>query len=611
MEHEMNHREPRVLLLAACLLALAACPDDAVTPDQATAEQGVDGAGPDQKVAGDSNPADGSTDTALPDQTPPDATQPDLAPAICDKDCLKLSKYNCAKKAKGICVECTKAEHCVKNPWSLGPKCDTKAGYCICAADADCAKWTSGKKCIGTAPVKLCGCKADGDCPAPRKCIGYFATTNMKLCAMPCKSNKDCKDAASPLCDTASGRCQACLTDKDCASGYRLGDRCLTNAKGYKSCGCKADGDCKGNPHGPTCSLGARRCTCKADSECTTAPYTMCMKPFAGAAFAHCRKPCASASDCKPPLACMIGSKKCGQCLADSHCTDSKVPYCDLATSTCVSCKSDKQCTGSKKHCVPTYGQCKQCITSKHCTTASVPFCDPQYYHCFECTEDAHCKVAGKYTWGNKCYFNMFIGKICRCESNADCAGSPMGPTCFGSLMKCSCAKDADCKTAPYSKCFLPYPGAKYKRCQKPCKVDKDCDIGSAPRCHAASGVCGACLTGAHCQHGAAPLCDTKTLGCVGCKAVKDCALSRHGRACAGAKCSCAADKDCAADTWGSKCLSKSKRCGCEKAADCAKSTLGKVCDTKNSACGCATNSDCPAGKTCTGKSSAGTKICA
>ena len=73
----------------------------------------------------------------------------------------------------------------------------------------------------------------------------------------------------------------------------------------------------------------------------------------------------------------------------------------------------------------------------------------------------------------------------------------------------------------------------------------------------------------------------------------------------------CKADTDCAIDTWGSKCLASSKRCGCVKNTDCAKSVLGKACDTKNSDCGCSTNTDCPTGKTCTGKSVAGTKICA
>ena len=610
----MSCREPRVLLVAACLLALAGCPDDAVTPDQATTEQGVDGAGPDQEVDRDSKITGGDTsvDAAPPDLPPPDLTQPDLAPAICDKDCLKLSRYNCTKNAKGVCVECTKAEHCTKNPWSLAPKCDAKAGYCVCEADADCSKWTSGTKCVGVDPVKLCGCKVDGDCLAPRKCIGYFDTTDIKLCAMPCTSNTDCKEKGSPLCDTTTGRCQACLADKDCTTGYRLGDRCLTNAKGYKACGCAADGDCKTNPHGPTCSLGARRCTCKADSECTSKPYTLCGKPFKGAAFAHCQKPCTKPTECGTGLACMVTTGKCADpCLSNSHCNDPKLPHCDLATNTCVACLSDKQCTGSLTHCVPIYGQCKQCITSKHCLSSSVPHCDQQYYHCFECSEDAHCKGAGKYTWGNKCFFNMFIGKLCACDTSADCKGSAMGPTCYTSYMKCSCAKDADCTVTPYTKCFPPYPNAKYKRCQKPCKVDQDCDLGSAPRCHAASGVCGACLTTAHCQRGASPICDTKTLGCTGCKVVKDCTLSRYGRACACAACSCAADSDCASDTWGGKCLTKSKRCGCDKTADCAKSALGKACDTKNSVCGCATNADCPTGKTCTGKSSAGTKICA
>jgi len=61
---------------------------------------------------------------------------------------------------------------------------------------------------------------------------------------------------------------------------------------------------------------------------------------------------------------------------------------------------------------------------------------------------------------------NIFMGKICRCNDNADCVGNPMGPTCYTAYNKCSCATDADCKTPPYAKCLLPYPTAPYKSCQ-------------------------------------------------------------------------------------------------------------------------------------------------
>ena len=600
------------LLTAACLL-MVGCPDDPITPDQSLTEQGVDGAKAD--LTPDLPPKEGgplpdtAVDAAPPDAMPPDSAKPDMAwPAVCDKTCLKVSKYNCTKNAKGQCVECEKNEHCTKNPWALGPKCDTKQSYCVCTADTDCTTWPSGNKCLGYSPSKLCGCTTDAHCAAPLKCIGYFGT--LKICQMPCKTNKDCADKNSPLCDTASGRCMACLTDKDCTTGYRLGDKCLKNDKGYQSCGCEADVNCKNNPHGPTCSLGYKRCTCKADSECTQAPYSLCMLPYKGAAYAHCQKKCVQASDCGQGLACMLNSKKCGECLADSHCSDKTLPLCQKATSTCVACQSDKSCSGSKSHCVPTYGQCTQCVTSAHCTSSALAHCDPLYYACFECTEDAHCKGKGKYTWGHDCFFNMFIGKICRCETNADCVGNAMGPTCYTNFMKCSCVKDADCTVAPYTKCYPPYPAAQYKRCQKPCTADKDCDLGAAPYCLSSSGACVGCLNAAHCTGGTSPICDPKTYGCSGCKAAKDCALSRYGRACDSSKCSCKADTDCATDTWGAKCITASKRCGCAKNTDCAKSVLGQACDTTNSVCGCTTNTDCPTGKTCTGKSIAGTKIC-
>ena len=607
-------------VLAGICALLCACPDDSVTPagEQGAAELGAPEQGSADGVADlprvDSGTRDtiGDTraDVAPPDVALPDTLKPDMAwPAVCDKDCLKLSMYNCTKDAKGVCVECTKAEHCTKNPWSLGPKCLTSKSYCVCTADADCASWPSGKKCVGYSPEQFCGCTKDAECPAGRKCIGYYGS--LKICEVPCASNADCPTKQSPLCDKTSGICVACLTDKDCSTGYRLGDRCLKNSRGYKSCGCVADTDCAKNPHGPTCAQGAKRCSCSSDSQCKQAPYTLCYKPYDGAAYAHCQKKCVNPTDCGKGLACMLTSKKCGWCLTDQQCSDKARPYCQQATSSCVACKTDKECTSSsKKRCVPIYGQCAQCATSAHCTAAAQPYCDQAYFACFECLEDKHCSGKGSYTWGNACTFNMFMGRICRCDTNADCVGNPMGPTCFTSYMKCSCTKDADCKIAPHTKCHPPYPSATYKRCQKPCTSDKDCTMGAAPYCLKSDGRCVGCLTAAHCTGGTSPICDSTKHDCAGCKAAKDCSLSRYGGRCDSSKCSCKADADCATGSWGGKCITKSARCGCAAAADCAKSKLGKLCDATNSVCGCSVNTDCPTGSTCTGKSIAGTKIC-
>lgn len=609
-------------LVLATLLAVS-CDDDgggvSVDPDLGRAEAGApDGPAPD-RGGPDRGGMDGATQdtntSGTPDAGAGDGAGPDLVaspdaawPSVCDPTCLKISPELCTRDSSGQCVECTKTEHCAKNPLAYGPTCNTAAGWCVCAKDADCAGRYTGHVCLPYA--NACGCTSDAHCAAGLRCVGQYV--GQKVCKVPCKADKDCTDTTRPLCDTATGRCEACVSDADCASTAVQGARCLSDEKGNKQCGCREDSHCKGNRNGPTCHAGYRRCTCAADAQCTTAPYTLCTLVHKGGAYAQCHKACASPTDCGKGLACLFASSKCGECLSDAHCTASSAPHCQAGTSTCVACTKDSQCTGSAKYCAPTLGICRQCLSDAHCAgTKATPHCDPLYQSCFECAEDKHCK--GGYTWGNRCIFNMFVGRICRCESSADCAGSAMGPTCFATFMKCSCAKDADCTVAPHTKCLLPYPGAAYKRCQKPCTTDAQCvSLGMAPVCHKASGACVGCLTDADCATGTKPFCDKTTLECVGCKTGADCASSLYGTRCDGGVCTCAAATDCpAATTWGPACVgTSSRRCGCTKAADCATSTRGAVCDATYGICACVTTTDCPTGKTCTGKSVVGTGVC-
>ncbi len=592
------------LLAAACFL-IAGCSDD--SDPQGTLDNGtVDQSTVDATSSDGPSPDQTAKDAATPDMAPP---KPDMEwPKVCDPDCIKQSPELCVKNSKGLCAECLKDEHCTKNPWALGPTCDTKNNWCVCAKSADCKGRISGFKCLDY--VNMCGCAANTDCKAGLKCVGDYI--GHKVCKVPCAQDKECTNKNRPLCDKATGQCHACLTDKDCATGSRQGNKCLTDSKGHQSCGCKLSSQCVGNPNGPTCHAGYNRCTCAGDAECKTAPYSLCTLPYKGAAYAQCQKKCVNPTDCGKGMPCITSTSKCGECLADAHCTATATPYCQAATSTCVACKSDSQCaSGSKKYCAPILGICRQCLKDSHCTSKTTPFCDPLYQACFECVEDKDCKSG--YTWGNKCTFNMFIGRICRCSTSADCAGSPMGPTCYAKFGKCTCQKDADCTVSPHNKCLLPYPTATYKRCQKPCATDAECKtMGMAPVCHKTSGACVGCTSDADCKTGTRPFCNTTTLSCVGCKASSDCASSLYGGLCSSGVCTCKATTDCpSTSTWGQSCIgTSSKRCGCAKTADCATSHLGKVCNATYSICSCIANTDCPTGKACSGKSVVGTGTC-
>ena len=208
--------------LAALLLCVGLCFAVACSDDDGPGPAVDSGPGGDGKVAVDGTPAD---QTVTPDIS---------VPSVCTAECIKQNLYLCTKKS-GKCVECTKDEHCSKNPGSLGSKCDTKTNLCECAKDADCSGKLHGTKC--DTKNKFCNCTTDSHCTAPAKCTGSLF--GAKVCKQPCKSNKDCTSTTAPYC-AKSGKCVGCLSSDHCANGTK--PKCDT-AKG--TCGkCVTNADC-------------------------------------------------------------------------------------------------------------------------------------------------------------------------------------------------------------------------------------------------------------------------------------------------------------------------------------------------------------------------------
>jgi len=262
-----------------------------------------------------------------------------------------------------------------------------------------------------------------------------------------------------------------CGSDAHCKKGYMWGNKCMSTSSTstYKYCRCKVNGDCAGNPNGPTCYVTYNKCSCKTNTDCKKAPYTKCLVPYSGATYKHCQKPCLSDKDCTSSTYkyCVKSTGKCVECRGKADCTGSYYKHC-LAGS-CVQCGTDKDCTSSTyKYCLKTTGSCVKCRTNKDCASSTTsPYCNTHTGSCQECASDAHCKSG--YKWGNKCMSTSSTStyKYCRCKANGDCAGNPNGPTCYATYNKCSCKTNADCKKAPYKTCKVPYSGATYKHCQK------------------------------------------------------------------------------------------------------------------------------------------------
>ena len=554
------------------------------------------------------------------------------------------SPGTCDGEISGVKVckpECTKDSECTDDDL---PFCDASAGKCVgCKADTDCAAGTSfGNKCVKGTTRTACGCKADADCVQNRhgatcsssgrcscvndsqckkapysKCNPTSSTAYTMYCTKPCtsdtecganlkchkatgrcsacardadctgsykycnltlgkcvacKKNADCTDKAYPHCSPTSGRCVECVENSTCLAGYKWGNRCIQGSTGSASCGCQAAADCAGNPHGATCNTLYRRCTCKSNAECKKAPYVGCYMANSYSTYMHCQQACKADSSCGYGLRCDKASGRCLQCKADADCKSSTNKYCHAALGKCVACKS-----------------------STDCKSASLPTCDPATGSCVECAGDADCKKG--YFWGNKCVTSGSYLKVCRCSSNADCAGNPRGPTCYGYYQRCTCSSNSDCK-APYTLCERPYGSSSYKYCQKPCSSYKDCTSSQQPYCDKTSGKCAGCLSNANCAAGSSPICDTTTGTCGKCKSNSDCAASLTGGYCdtSSGYCGCKGDSDCAkSHVWGDKCLTygSSKVCRCLDAAGCKGNVNGPVCNTYYRRCTCIGNKDC------------------
>ena len=424
-------------------------------------------------------------------------------------DCSGSTTYKYCLASKGSCVKCLQNSHCT----GTSPICDSSTGSCVsCKADGDCKKgYQWGNKCIKSSYSAKCGCKANGDCSgnpngptcyttydkctcktdgdckkAPyTKCALPYSSSSYSHCQKPCtkdadcpsttlkcikatgkcaqcavdkdctstyykycragtgkcvqcKSDKDCTSSTSPKCDTSTGSCVSCKNDADCKAGYQWGNKCIKGTSSA-SCGCTSNAQCAGNPNGPTCYTTYKKCSCKTNADCKKAPYTLCAVPYSGASYKHCQKKCTKDADCTSSLysKCKVNTGACVACLKNADCTSATSPVCDTSTNKCVSCKSN--------------ADCKTNINGGKCVSGSC-----------KCTTDADCKTG--YAWGDTC--DSSYGR-CACKATSGCAKNVNGPTCYSTYKKCSCKTNADCKTAPYKTCKVPYSGATYKHCQK------------------------------------------------------------------------------------------------------------------------------------------------
>ncbi|MFZ5895615.1 MAG: hypothetical protein ACOY0T_31450 [Myxococcota bacterium] len=395
----------------------------------------------------------------------------------------------------------------------------------------------SGTTC--TACSALCGTSCTR-CAAPTPaCDGTQCVE--------CQVASDCKNAALPLCDVATGTCVArpgCTTDAQCT---------LASAPA-----CQPNGQC-----GECSATNKSRCTA-ALPVCNVATGTCVADPNAGT--------CTTDADCKNSAApaCQANGQ-CGECSATNkaRCT-AALPVCNVATGTCVAdpnagtCTTDADCKNSAAPACQANGQCGECsATNKARCTAALPVCALATGTCIAdpntgpgtCTTDADCKDPAKPA----------------CQPDRTCG-------------ECSKTNETICDAtataaAPRTACNVPIG-----TCAEPCTSDTSCTDPTRPACQP-SGVCGQCsATNDTLCAAPTPVCSTGQGICVeaGCTTDKDCTNP--------ALPACRADRTCGecSSTNTTLCQGALSVCSAEIGVCIAKPTSEAKATFEGSGIGCA-----------------------
>jgi hypothetical protein len=443
------------------------------------------------------------------------------------------------------------------------------------------------------------------------------------VCEAACQAKAKYYCVSTGKNDAGGLNCVECTTNAHCKGNpYAYGTVCTST----NLCSCSSNADCATSPRGALCDTSNEMCYCKANADCKVGSNTLC-----DTTQGSCVKPCKADGDCTASSTakyCNTVTQLCNStkmCNSDSECTDKTLKYCNTKTKTCQSskpCASNTDCTTSSRPvCQTSTGKCVECAASTDCKTNQYGgLCSSNVC---TCAANSDCSTSSGYPWGNSCITPSGSStKRCGCSANSDCGGNPNGQTCYTTYSKCSCSTDAGCTKSPWTKCALPYSGASYSNCQKPCTGDTDCktkdanegtgltmcnggkcvECKSASDCHYSTPVCSSqgscveCAANGDCPK-AMPYCDTTKATCFECKANSDCTSSTSGAKCdttTGA-CTCSANSDCTGQkAFGPTCDTTTyMRCKCGSSSDCSSNANGPTCNTTYYKCSCSSDSNC------------------
>ncbi|MBX3251445.1 MAG: hypothetical protein KF901_29980 [Myxococcales bacterium] len=179
------------------------------------------------------------------------------------------------------------ASGCVSSPTTLGGQCELTSE---CQAPLVCRYTYCRRECLSAR-----------DCGLGLRCL--IANDGLGVCQLAdekrCERNSDCADGL--YCN--SGECtNACVTDRDCATG----GRCVAAEGGATSClfpeqsGCLYTSECA---EPLVCASNECRLECAADVDCDGA--RVCVEHPACQGPCACRTPCAVDDECELGTVCV------------------------------------------------------------------------------------------------------------------------------------------------------------------------------------------------------------------------------------------------------------------------------------------------------------------
>ena len=248
------------------------------------------------------------------------------------------------------CVQCTLDAHCTSSLLTLADPAMTHcvSNICsICSTNAHCATNAAGHFCdTSPAPAQCTQCLVDTDCPAAIPvCKLDDPGTNQNKCVQCTASNHSACTGSTPVCDTASNTCVACLISSDCPSSLPA---CDTST--HQCVACTINAHCASSPDGHACDTAQHHCAPCApnpgspDPGCSV-PTPGCDTLGDGIASNNVCRACVDNDDCATGQSCNPTTHACVSCPA----TSCPSTACPAATPICVSCA------------------CKQCLVDDDC----------------------------------------------------------------------------------------------------------------------------------------------------------------------------------------------------------------------------------------------------